>query len=115
MAIVYFTIQDREYFSNLFNNQAIPSILKNKNFQTGGFFASSFLGKVLASLWKYNCFLLQYYTLDECNYNQQSSEAEDDQHTQVCELEIENISFTVFILWGSAGASSCLKSGAWYW
>ena len=30
--------------------------------------------------------------------NQQSSEAEDDQHTQVCELEIENISSTVFIL-----------------
>ena len=29
---------------------------------------------------------------------QQSSEAEDDQHTQVCELEIENISSTVFIL-----------------
>ena len=46
----------------------------------------------------------------------QSSEAEDDQHTQVCELvEIENISSTVFILWGSAGASSCLKSGAWCW
>ena len=47
--------------------------------------------------------------------NQQSLEAEDDQHTQVCELEIEIISSTVFILWGSAGASSCLKSGAWYW
>ena len=30
--------------------------------------------------------------------NQQSSEAEDDQLTQVCELEIENISSTVFIL-----------------
>ena len=30
--------------------------------------------------------------------NQQSSEAEDDQHTQVCELDIENISSTVFIL-----------------
>ena len=29
---------------------------------------------------------------------QQSSEAEDDQLTQVCELEIENISSTVFIL-----------------
>ncbi len=30
--------------------------------------------------------------------NQQSSEAEDDQHTQVCELEIKNIYSTVFIL-----------------
>jgi hypothetical protein len=30
--------------------------------------------------------------------NQQSSEAEDDQLTQVSELEIENISSTVFIL-----------------
>jgi hypothetical protein len=29
---------------------------------------------------------------------QQSSEAEDDQLIQVCELEIENISSTVFIL-----------------
>ena len=28
----------------------------------------------------------------------QQSEAEDDQHTQVCGLEIENISSTVFIL-----------------
>ena len=36
------------------------------------------------------------------------SEAEDDQHTQVCGLEIKNISSTsVFILWGSAGAGSC--------
>ena len=30
--------------------------------------------------------------------NGQQSEAEDDQHTQVCGLEIENISSTVFIL-----------------
>ena len=38
----------------------------------------------------------------------QQSEAEDDQHTQVCGIEIENISSTsVFILWGSAGAGSC--------
>ena len=29
---------------------------------------------------------------------QQTTEAEDDQHTQVCELEIKNISSTVFIL-----------------
>jgi hypothetical protein len=47
--------------------------------------------------------------------NQQSSEAEHDQLTQVCELEIENISSTVFILRGSAGARSCFKSGPWYW
>jgi hypothetical protein len=30
--------------------------------------------------------------------NQQSSEVEDDQLTQVCELEIKHISSTVFIL-----------------
>ena len=37
----------------------------------------------------------------------QHSEAEDDQHTQVCGLEMKNISSTsVFILWGSAGVGS---------
>ena len=38
----------------------------------------------------------------------QQSEAEDDQHTHVCGLEIENIYSTiVFILGGFAGAGSC--------
>jgi hypothetical protein len=40
---------------------------------------------------------------------EQSSDAEDDQLTQVCELDIKNISSTVFILCVSAGTSSCFK------
>ena len=41
---------------------------------------------------------LSIFRGDQPVNNQQSSEAEDDQLTQVCELEIENISSTVFIL-----------------
>ena len=37
----------------------------------------------------------------------QDCEAEDDQQTQVWGLEIENISSTMFILYGSAGGSPC--------
>ena len=46
----------------------------------------------------FTCLVKAGIGLVETVISHQSSEAEDDQHTQVCELEIENISSTVFIL-----------------